>query len=173
MDILEKARVRRDSLQKQREQLMETVDRINAELGDLAQFFKIAERLQANSVVSGSTQMAPAWPHATDVAIKTLGALAQGNKSQMIARQAMEIIKQHGPQTARGVLKLMDENGLGELVSPDKDINARISYVSSVLSKDERFASDREKGGYVLVEQKQKDPQGQILEGPNSVDDLL
>ena len=174
MDILEKAEGRRSTLQKQREQLMETIDKIDAELRDLEGFFKVAARLQNTSNALRNARVVTAeWPIPADAATRTLVNLAQGNKAHAIAKEAIEIIRRHGPQTARGVLELMDANGLGNLVSPDKDKSARISYVSSVLSKDERFASDREKGGYVLVEQKEKDPQGQILEGPSSVDDLL
>ena len=79
-------------------------------------------------------------------------AVPHGSKTKVIVNLARDIIRMQGPLPARRILELIDQSGAGEALIPGRDEKGRISYLSAVLSKDERFESDRDAGGYKLVE---------------------
>jgi hypothetical protein len=85
-------------------------------------------------------------------------AVPHGSKTKVIVNLARDIIRALGPLPARRILEMIDQSGAGEALIPGRDEKGRISYLSAVLSKDERFESDRDAGGYKLVEQEGPPP---------------
>lgn len=183
MDILDRATSRRAFLQDRRRRLLAQLEGVDAELRDLEGFFKVAASLQdgpPKPPFGGSRfpDPAKAWPFPGTASIGTeINPLtvAHGSKTRYIVNSARKIIKQHGALPARRILQMLDDQGLGSVLIPGKDEKGRVSYLSAVLSKDDRFASDRDAGGYILVEAEEKAPQGGNQEGLNisSGDDLI
>ncbi|MFP3541031.1 hypothetical protein, partial [Pseudomonas sp. SIMBA_044] len=92
-----------------------------------------------------------------------------GSKRKIITDSAREIIRDHGPASARRILEFLDAKGIGAVV-PGRDDKQRVGYVSAVLSRDPMFTSDRDLGGYMLTEEA---PPAEGQEGPKDIKDLL
>ncbi|REF02463.1 hypothetical protein [Cupriavidus plantarum] len=157
-DIIKKAYERRDGLSRRRDALRSELEAIESELRELEGFFSVAERYGAvrpRVVIRKSGEMPRTiWPERQSIeewAALTANQIRFGEKTKAIAEQAAEIIKREGAMTSRRILEAMDAQGSGSLI-PGREPKARISYLSAILSKDERFRSDKDLGGYVLKE---------------------
>ena len=164
--VLKRAEKHRDELVQRRKKLSEQLALIDRELNDLDGFFAVAARFgsKEESMQDAARQLASLafnqWPgpgeQAKGVPLNGLIAGAQslphGSKTKVIVNLARELIKLHGPMSARRILELIDKHGQGEALIPGRDEKGRTSYLSAVLSKDGRFESDRDAGGYKLAE---------------------
>lgn len=192
-EVFERASKRRSQLQDARRKLRTQLEEVDAELKELDGFFNVAARFGGkepsslreapvkSSAFVGPRQWpevhpAQPWPGDKGSSLSNMiagaHAVPHGSKTRLIVHLARDIVKAHGALPARRILELLDQIGAGETLIPGRDIKGRISYLSAVLSKDERFKSDRDAGGYMLAEEETPRAEGQ--EGPkDSQQDFL
>lgn len=186
MDMLDRARARQQKLQEQKSrlekefaELKKRLAEVEGELSDIERFFTVAAKLsdEMSPVQRGLPDfpfrghsrsaedrgmMLPPKADSRSFVITAQGVidpedLRHGEKGRMIRTEAEQIIRTAGPLTARGILEIMDKRGTGSLVT-GSDEKSRVSYLSAILSRDDRFESDRSQGGYVLKDTKKNTP---------------
>ena len=175
-EVFEKASKRREELKDRRRKLHMQIAQVEGELRELESFFQVAVRFGAKATIDAVTaedaaqqlsSLAGPGPWLPGVQAEigggggvplnafvhgVIGGVPHGSKTKVIVNMARDIIRAQGPLPARRILELIDQSGAGEALIPGRDEKGRISYLSAVLSKDERFESDRDAGGYKLVE---------------------
>lgn len=129
--IVAKALERREVAEKKAEQAREEMNRWLAEVEEIDVFLKMAKSLKAE-IASGEVIEGTKIP----------------SKRELITNFALALIEARGPQTARRILEEIDRVKKGDWVSGRND-RMRISNVSSLMARDQRFGSTS--NGYVVV----------------------
>lgn len=149
-NIIQLAAERRQELRSEIANIASEIDRLKkeqesatAELLELDAFFRVAAKLDPTPV---SPQEETA-----DTTLHIRRTRAYGAKKEQIVAFARNAIREHGAMPASRILELLDSAGLGTMVG-GQDQRGRISNLSATLSRDDRFVSDRNAGGYVYKE---------------------
>jgi hypothetical protein len=129
-NIIAKAKQRHEALTIKAERLKAELDIIFSEIRELDGFFKVTEKLEA--------ELDPARE-----------AARQTSKRALITNFAQSAISRIGAMTSSMVLDEIDKAGHADWVG-GKDRRGRVSNISALLSRDTRFVSDRQAGGYIL-----------------------
>lgn len=128
-NVLGKARQRHDILTANAARLQVELDRILSEIKDLDGFFRVAEKL-------------------ADV-VPTREVFRQASKRALITDFAKDAILRSGALSSSMILDEIEKTGHGGWVG-GKDRRARVSNIAALMSRDARFVSDRQAGGYLL-----------------------
>ena len=143
----EKVVERRDKLRSFVKKMQRRIETVMPELNDLEAYCRVHEKLN-----HAEQDESPSKPR---LVIRHRKKPEYGDKVKRMREYARQMISKHGPLTSRGVLEKIDEIGVGQELIQGEDQRKRLSYLSSVMSRDENLEQDREAGGYVL-KQKQR-----------------
>lgn len=187
-DILERAAERMKELEARQRKLQTMLADVERELAQFENFFAVASKLGAGTPAmtlmgttaaeaANATRTVAVWPpqgrsDSWENFTRVAAGATHGSKSRVIAEAAIKIISERGPLSSRKILEALDEKGIGQTLVPGRDEKGRIGYLSAVLSKDERFVSDRDAGGYIVVAPKEETPPTGGQEGLD-IKDLL
>lgn len=146
VDLYEKALQRRDKLRAFVKKTEKRIANVLPELNDLEAYCRVHEKL-------GDTQE---QPHAKPkLVFKDRKKPEYGDKVKRMREYARQMISKYGPLTSRGVLEKLDAIDVGQDLIPGNDLRKRLSYMSSVMSRDNNLEQDREAGGYVIKQKQQ------------------
>jgi hypothetical protein len=142
-DHYDKAVQRRDKLRAFVKKMQRRIEKVLPELNDLEAYCRVHEKLGQPETHSATKPK---------VVLKSKKKPAYGDKLKRMREYARQLISKHGPMTSRDVLTKLDEMGVGQELIPGDDMRKRLSYMSSVMARDNHLQQDRDAGGYVLKE---------------------
>ncbi len=141
-DHYEIAVQRRDKLRAFVEKMEKRIENVRPELDELDTYCRVHERMGGIE-----KEELPVKPK---LVTRHRKKPKYGDKVKRMRENAHQMIAKHGPLTSRGVLEKLDELGIGQDLITGDDLRKRLSYMSSVMSRDKNLEQDREAGGYVL-----------------------
>lgn len=142
-DHYDQAVQKRDKLRAFVKKMQRRIEKVMPELNDLEAYCRVHEKL------GQPDHPLPAKPK---LVFSKKKKPAYGDKVKRMREYARQLISKHGAMTSRAVLTKLDEMGVGQDLLPGDDMRKRLSYMSSVMSRDTQLQQDREAGGYVLKE---------------------
>jgi hypothetical protein len=145
-DLYDKAVQRRDKLRAFVKKMEKRIAAVMIELNDLEAYCRVHEKL------GDSDEKTPTAAKSKLVILKNKKKPEYGEKVKRMREYSRQLISKHGAMTSRDVLLKLDEMGIGHDLLPGDDMRKRLSYMSSVMSRDTQLQQDREAGGYVLKE---------------------
>ena len=141
------------------------LDAVERKLAELALLQNRRDQLKTfislgRNLFAASETQPPTKPAVLHIAVPVQESLyafraASLSKKDRIAAAAAEIITKNGPKPTRDLLPLIEASGV--LIGGGDKLQA----LSAVLSRDDRFKTDRAAGGWVLLQpHKEEPPQG-------------